>query len=187
VALTDRTYTVVTIEGDGSGPELMEAARRVLASCQERYGFALIEEPVEAGAALYERLGVNMTEEDLIRCAQADAVLKAPVGLPHVRAPDGTEAGLLGGTLRRGLQLYANIRPMKLRPGVVSPLAGYGPGRIDYVIVRENVEGLYASRGRGLVSERGDVAADALVVTRQGTERVARVAFQMAQGRRPTG
>lgn len=178
-----RTYSIVTIYGDGSGPEVVEAAMAVLAVCQERFGFLLAEERVEAGAVCYERLGVNMTDEDLGRCAEADAVMKGPVGLPHVRAPDGTEAGLLGGTLRGGLDLYANIRPMRLRPGVVSPLSGYCPGDIDYVLVRENVEGLYASRGRGMVWEDGEVAADALLVTRSGTERIARAAFELARNR----
>ena len=179
-----KSHSIITIDGDGSGPELVEAARVVLEACQERFGFALAEERVEAGAACYERRGVNMTEENLGRCAEADAVLKGPVGLPHVRAPDGTEAGLLGGTLRGGLDLYANIRPMRLRRGVVGPLAGIGPGEIDYVIVRENVEGLYASRGRGKVWDGGEVAADALIVTRAGTERIAHTAFRLALAKR---
>ena len=71
------------------------------------------------------------------------------MGLPEVRRPDGTEAGRLGGVLRNGLDAYANVRPVKLWPGVDAPLKAQ-PGEIDYVIVRENTEGLYLSRGLGV-------------------------------------
>ena len=76
------------------------------------------------------------------------------MGLPEVRNPDGTEAGILGGVLRKGLDLYANIRPIRLFPEVSSALAGKRAGDIDYVIVRENTEGAYFSRGRGEVDRR---------------------------------
>jgi 3-isopropylmalate dehydrogenase len=99
-----------------------------------------------------------------------------------VRAPDGTEAGVLGGILRPALDGYANVRPIRLHPGVASALANRAAGSIDYVVVRENTEGLYASRGRGFVTS--DVALDTMVMTRQGCERVARRAFEIARGRR---
>src|SRR5205823_8020259 len=111
----------------------------------------------------------------------AHAALKGPVGDPAARAPDGTEAGVLGGILRPGLDAYANLRPIRLYPGVASALAGRAPGSIDYVVVRENTEGLYASRGRGFVTE--DVCLDTMVMTRRGVDRVARRAFAIARQR----
>ena len=104
-----------------------------------------------------------------------------PAGLPEVRNPDGTEAGLLGGVLRNGLDAYANVRPIKLWPSVEAPIK-LKPGQMDYVIVRENTEGLYASRGLG-VSNRW-AASDILFMTRPGVERVARFAFELARKRK---
>jgi 3-isopropylmalate dehydrogenase len=108
----------------------------------------------------------------------ADATLKGPVGLPEVRKPDGTEAGLLGGILRVGFDLYANMRPIRLYPNAATPLSGHEPDGIDYVIVRENTEGLYLSRGLGLVTPHA--ATDTLLLTAHGCERIARFAFQTA-------
>jgi 3-isopropylmalate dehydrogenase len=101
-----------------------------------------------------------------------------------VTYPDGTEVGNdLHLRLRFRLDLYANVRPIRLYQGVDSPLKHFKPGQIDYVIVRENTEGLYASRGGGIVL-RDEVATDTIVVTRKGIERVARFSFELARQRR---
>src|SRR5262245_28737273 len=176
-----KRYDVVVIPGDGIGPELTEATVGVLEAVAKAADFDLVLTPHEAGASLYRRLGRVMTDETLEACRRAHGVLKGPVGDPAVRAPDGTEAGVLGGVLRPGLDAYANIRPLRLYPGVTSALAGRAPGSIDYVIVRENTEGLYASRGRGFVTD--DVTLDTMVITRRGVERVARRAFALARQR----
>ena len=176
-----KRYAIVVIPGDGIGPELTDATLDVLLAVAKAQGFELALERHEAGAALYRRLGRVMTDETLEACRRANGVLKGPVGDPAVRAPDGTEAGVLGGVLRPGLDAYANVRPIRLYPGVTSALAGRAPGSIDYVIVRENTEGLYASRGRGFVTE--DVTLDTMVITRRGVERVARRAFAIARQR----
>ncbi|MBI4318432.1 MAG: isocitrate/isopropylmalate dehydrogenase family protein, partial [Chloroflexi bacterium] len=122
-----------------------------------------------------------MDPETLQACRDANAVLKAPVGLYEVRFPDGTEAGLLGGVLRNGLDLYANVRPIKLWPGVDGQLRNARAGQIDYVIVRENTEGLYLSRGKGVVNHWA--ASDIMMMTRPGVERVCRFAFDLARKR----
>jgi 3-isopropylmalate dehydrogenase len=111
-----------------------------------------------------------------------DAVMKGPVGLPGVRNPDGTEAGVVSGILRAGLDVYANVRPVSTMVGASGAGEATGARRaIDYVIVRENTEGLYASRGLGIGNDR--VRVDQLLVTREGVERVVRFAFHLARTR----
>ena len=174
-----RTYRIVVIEGDAIGPELVAAAMRVLDAAQDTLGFRLQLDAREGGAGLYRRSGRNLAPGALEAIKSADAAMKGPVGLPEVRLPDGTEAGTLGGVLRIALDTYVNLRPVRSLPGVHAPIAG----PIDYVIVRENTEGLYLSRGKGIGTDQA--MADTLLITRKGTERVARYAFELA--RRRTG
>lgn len=174
-----RRHRVVLIPGDGIGPEVTAAAEAVLQAAALAGAFALDLERHEAGAGAFGRTGAAMSAATFAACRTADGVLKGPVGLPGVRSPDGTEAGMLGGILRRGLDLYANLRPIRLLKGVASPLAGRAAGSIDYAIVRENTEGLYISRGQGAATQ--DAVVDSLLVTRRGCERIARFAFELAR------
>ena len=174
------TYQIGVIRGDGIGPEIVDSTLQVLHAVAERVGFAYELIELSGGAATYERIGTPLSIEDLERVRAADATLKGPVGLPGVRLPDGTEAGLLGGVLRGGLDLFANVRPVLAMPGIKGPLRA-SPGSIDYVIVRENTEGLYASRGKGVGNDHAVI--DTLLVTRPGTERVVRYAFELARTR----
>jgi 3-isopropylmalate dehydrogenase len=177
-----RTYNIVVIPGDGIGPEIMASALAVLQALEQHRGdFRLALDSHEAGAACYMKHGSPMTDDTLEACKKADAIFKGPTGLPSVRKPDGTEAGLLGGILRNGLDLYANVRPIKLYPNVETPIKAQ-PGSIDYVIVRENTEGLYVSRGLGIVNRYA--ATDTLLMTRQGVERIVRFAFDVARKRK---
>ena len=175
-----RVHRVAVIRGDGIGPELVDAALIVLDAVKARGGFRVELDRVEAGAQYFVETGRTISTEGFAACAAADAVLKGPVGLPGVVHPDGTEAGLLGGTLRVGLDLFANVRPVTLWPGLLAPLT-MRPGAIDYVIVRENTEGLYASRGLGVANAWA--ASDVLLMTRPGVERIARFAFERARER----
>jgi 3-isopropylmalate dehydrogenase len=177
-----KTYVIVVLQGDGIGPEIIDAALQVLAAVERReQRFHLDLQFHEAGAGYYQKTGVNMSPETFAACEKADAILKGPVGLPDVRNPDGTEAGILGGVLRKGLDLYANIRPIRLFPEVSSALAGKRAGDIDYVIVRENTEGAYFSRGAGEATPEG--VRDIISITRAGTERIVRHAFSLARKR----
>ena len=163
-------YVVGLIPGDGIGPELIDAAVAVL-NAAAAGTFTLDFRWEDGGAGTYLRTGTNLSTGALSRIQTAyHATLKGPAGLPEVRSPDGTEAGVLGGILRRGLDAYANIRPLR-HPG-----AG-----IDYVLVRENTEGLYASRDAGVGNDW--VHTDQLLVTRPGTERIVRKAFELAAAR----
>jgi isocitrate/isopropylmalate dehydrogenase len=176
-----RTHNIVIIKGDGIGPELVDASLLVLDAAQRRFGdFTLAIDFREGGAGLYQRTGQNLSPETLEAVKQSDATMKGPVGLPEVRFPDGTEAGVLGGILRMGLDTYANDRPVRLLPGVNAPIKAE-PGQIDYMIVRENTEGLYLARGKGIGTD--DAVADTMLITRKGTERIVRHAFELASAR----
>ncbi|MDH3307683.1 MAG: isocitrate/isopropylmalate dehydrogenase family protein [Acidimicrobiia bacterium] len=175
-----RSYQVVVIRGDGIGPELIDAAMLVLDAVSRKHGgFELVFSEHEAGAGLFRKEGVSLRLETVAAVKEADALFKAPVGLPDVRNADGTEAGLLGG-LRVGLDTYANVRPVRLLPGIDAPIKAE-PGSIDYVIVRENTEGLYLSRGKGVGTS--EVMTDTMLISRKGTERIARFAFELARSR----
>ncbi len=174
-------YDIVTIDGDGIGPEVCRSAVTVL---QEACGAAALRfHPMDGGALHYRRTGAVLPDETFDACNRMHAVLHGAAGLPGITYPDGTEVGNdLHLQLRFRLDLFANVRPIRLYAGVRSPLEGWKPGQIDYVIVRENTEGLYASRGAGVLL-RGELATDTLVVTRKGTERVARFCFELARRR----
>jgi 3-isopropylmalate dehydrogenase len=175
-------YRIAVVAGDGIGPEVIAEALKVLdaVAVPGRLEFAF--EEVEAGAACYRRTREELPRETLDVCQAADAVLFGAAGLPDVRFPDGTEiAPQL--TLRISLDLYVGLRPIRLHPGVPTPLRLGEGERIDYVILRENTEGLYASRGAGVLVG-GHVATDTLVVTRPGVLRICRQAFELARRRR---
>jgi isocitrate/isopropylmalate dehydrogenase len=175
-----RAHRIVVIKGDGIGPELVDAALLVLEAAGQACGFRLEIDLREGGAGLYKASGASLAPETFEAIKRADAAMKGPVGLPEVRLPDGTEAGLLGGVLRIGLDAYANVRPVRLLPGVEAPLKAKA-GEIDYVIVRENTEGLYLSRGKGVGTS--EAMADTMLVTRKGVARAARYALELARRR----
>ena len=176
-------FTIALIRGDGIGPEVVGVALEVLQQVAAADEFTLRVVEVEAGAGTYLAHNDALPQDSLAACRAADAIFKGPTGLPDVRLPDGTEAGVLGGRLRNGLDLYVNLRPIKLYPNVQSALAGRMEGDIDWVMVRENTEGLYASRGNGVVANSGQAVTDTLMITRLGVERIVRFAFEEARRR----
>jgi 3-isopropylmalate dehydrogenase len=174
-------YRVAVIGGDGIGPDVVAEALRALDAVATPGRLEFAFEEVEAGAGCYRRTGEDLPRETFEVCQAADAILFGAAGLPDVRLPDGTEiAPQL--TLRVELDLYVGLRPIRLSPGIPGPLRLPEGERIDYVILRENTEGLYASRGAG-VRVGGHVATDTLVVTRPGVLRICRQAFELARRR----
>jgi len=173
-------YRIAQIGGDGIGPDVIAEAVRVLEAAQTD-GVHFSFEEAEVGAALYRRTGEDLPPETVDLCRAVDAILFGAAGLPDIRHDDGTEL-IPQVSLRMILDLYAGMRPVKLYPGVPSPLRLPPDSRIDYVIFRENTEGLFASLGGG--SKVGEeLAVDTLVITRKGTERVVRRAFEAARAR----
>lgn len=176
-----RTYQIASLDGDGIGPEVCQATVKVLKAATP--SGQLRFEHLPGGAGHYQRSGQVLDEDTFKACQAADAILHGAAGLPEVTYADGTEVGNdLHLQLRFKLDLYANVRPIKLYDPAFSPLKDLQPGAIDYVIVRENTEGLYASRGGGTLL-RDQVATDTIVMTRQGIERVTRFALDLARGR----
>ncbi len=178
-------YDVALLPGDGIGPEVLleavKALERVAAISGDELGFRFTE--LDAGAGRWFRTGSAFDDDAYARCAQADAILLGAMGLPEARHPDGREAGSdVIFRLRFGLDLYAGIRPVRLYDGAPTPLRDVADG-IDYLIVRENTEGLYAARAGGSRVE-GRAASDTAIITRFGTERIARHAFELAGRRR---
>jgi 3-isopropylmalate dehydrogenase len=189
------TFDIAVLPGDGIGPELTEEVIKTLSAAQQIFnGFELNLTYFEAGAGLYLRTGEILPREEYDAISKSDAIYKAPVGIPEALLPDGTEAGVTDVLLRSSLDLWANVRPVKIRPGVNSVLKGIRPGAIDYVVVRENTEGLYSAWNvspqkatqtpapAGLVL-RDEVAIDSLVISRKASERIVRYAFDLAMER----
>jgi 3-isopropylmalate dehydrogenase len=139
---TKNSFNIAVVHGDGVGPEVCGSTVEVVKAAMgssELLNF--IEYP--GGAGTYLEVGSALPEETYAGCRDADAILHGAAGLPSVRYPDGTEAGMdFGLPIRFGLDLYANIRYAKLYEGTTSHLRFAEPGDIDYIVLRENVEGL---------------------------------------------
>lgn len=160
-------FHIAVIEGDGIGPEVVGAAIKVLNKVAMLYGIDLELQKVEAGDVAYRKYGTAVPEESWSIIKKSDAILKGPVG---------ETAGDVVVKIRRGLDLYANIRPVKAFPNVSALRRD-----IDLVIVRENTEDVYV-RAEYMVAE--DVAVALRVISRRASERIARVAFELAKSRR---
>ena len=171
---------VAVVPGDGIGPEVVRAARRVLEAAGARHAIEFTFEEFDWGAEYYFQHGRMMpaTALDLLR--SFDAILLGAVG--HRDIPDHVTLGGMLLPIRRGFDLYANVRPAVLYPGVESPLAGRTAGSIDMVVVRENTEGEYSPVGGFVYHHQPDeVAVQTAVFTRRGTERIIRYAFELAR------
>lgn len=175
-----KTYNIAVIAGDGIGKEIVPQAQAVLEKVT-RGKVDIRYEDFDLGAERYLRDGAILPDEDLDRLKRQDAILLGAIGDPRIKAGI-LERGLLL-TMRFELDQYVNLRPSKLYKGVVSPLAN--PGNIDFVVVREGTEGLYAGAGGSI--RRGtpqEVATEVSINTAYGAERVIRYAFQLAMKRR---
>ena len=179
------THSIAVIAGDGIGLEVVPAARHVLERAGHLYGVEWRWDELPWSCARYLESGRMMPDDALERLSAHDAIFLGAVGVPEV--PDHVSLWGLLIPIRRGFEQYVNERPMRLLPGIESPLRGVRPGDIDLVVVRENVEGEYSEVGGrlypGLPQE---MAMQESVFTRQGVERIMRHAFALA-ARRPGG
>jgi 3-isopropylmalate dehydrogenase len=178
-------FHIAVLAGDGIGPEVMAPALEILArvaATTPSLKFRFSQAP--AGAEHYRETGKSMPEATIKLCEEADAILLGACGLPSVRYPDNTEI-MPQVELRFIFDLYAGVRPAHLIPGVPSPIVGAHEHGIDFVLIRESTEGLFASMGKGVVTQ--DEARETLVVTRKTTERLFDFALRLAQRRKSRG
>lgn len=177
-----KTFHIAVLPGDGIGVDVTRETVRVLEKLETQLsGVKLAFREYSVGAGEYLRSGNPLPDDALNACAEADAVLLGAMGLPSVRWPDGREMTPQI-DLREKLDLYAGPRPIRLYHGSDSPLKDYQAGEIDFVIVRENTEGLFSARLSS--NSSNDEARDVLRLTRKGCERVIRFAFELARKRR---
>jgi 3-isopropylmalate dehydrogenase len=175
---------IAVLGGDGIGPEVMapalEVLRRIEATSELKFRFT--EAP--AGANHFRETGKSMPDSTIKLCEEADAILLGACGLPSVRYPDNTEIAPQI-ELRFHFDLYAGVRPARLIPGVPSPIVGADQRGIDLVLIRESTEGLFASMGKGVVTDTE--ARETLVITRNTSQRLFEFSFRLAERRKARG
>ena len=164
----------------------MSACVEVLDTIQRRVGgFKLDLEYIHAGAEYFLEQGVDITEEAMGKVKQADAILLGAMGLQDVRLPNGTEiAPHL--KIRTELGLFAGVRPVKAYPNTPQRLADARSQEIDFVVLRESTEGLFAEREKGVILEDRE-ARDTMVITRQTCENLFDFAFKLSRRRKQKG
>ena len=183
MAASPRTFDIAVLPGDGIGREVMDACVELLAAAEQASGgptLKLAKHP--AGALHYRDHGEALPKATLDAARAADAVLFGAMGWPDIRYPDGTEP-IPQLDLRMALDLYAGVRPIRWFPGLPKILADERARDIDFVLVREQTEGLFYARGRGEVRDDSE-AYDTMQITRAGTARASEFAFRIAERRR---
>lgn len=180
---TARVYKIAVIAGDGIGKEVIPAGKEALTSATRSSGVSLEFTDLPWGCDYYSSHGRMMDADGFERLARFDAIYLGAIGSPAV--PDHIAVWDLLLPLRQRFQQYVNLRPMRLLPGLVSPLANRSAADIDMICVRENSEGEYAGvGGRIHVGTPHEVAEQTGLFTRQGIERILRYGFEVAS-RRP--
>jgi 3-isopropylmalate dehydrogenase len=188
VSHSPTTYRVATIPGDGVGPEVVGAARRVVDAAGDRFGFAIDWSEHVVGGAAIDTYGVAIRDVDLAACGEADAILLGAVGGPKWSDPGASvrpEQALFA--LRGGLGLYANLRPVTVQPALAasSPLRPELLAGVDMLIVRELTGGIYfGDRTEASPEPGGRSARDTLPYAEHEIARIVRLAFDLARGRR---
>jgi len=177
------TYRIALIPGDGIGQEVIPEGVRVLEALAGDFGFGLEFESFPYSCQHYLDHGAMMPPDGIEQLSRFDAVFLGAVGAPGV--PDHVSLWGLLVPIRRDFDQYVNLRPVRLLPGVRSPLAGREPGDIDFLVVRENTEGEYSTVGGRLFegTER-EVVLQQSAFTRHGVDRILRYAFEAAKARR---
>lgn len=178
-----RQHRIAAIPGDGIGKEVIPAGLLVLRTLQERCGdFRLAIEEFPWGSDYYRATGRMLPEDGLETLRKFDAIFFGAVGDPAI--PDHVTLWGLRLHICQSFDQYANVRPARVLPGIVSPLRGVEPGGLDWIIVRENTEGEYSGHGgrahRGLPEE---TATETAIFTRHGVTRIMRFAFGLARSR----
>src|SRR5690606_41156880 len=180
---TDQTmHKIAVLPGDGTGPEVVREGLKVLQAASEKFGFKYETETFDFGGDRYLRTGETLPDSAVDEMRGFNAIFLGAIGHPDVK-PGILEKGILL-RLRFELDQYINLRPVKLYPGVDTPLKDKGPEDIDFVVVRENTEGLYTGSGGFLKKGTPDeTAIQVSINTRKGVERCIRFAFEYCRKR----
>jgi len=178
-----KTYRIASIPADGIGPEVIAAGLQALDALARRDGgFTFDVTEFDWGSDRFKKTGALMPADGRDQIKDFDAIFFGAVGAPDV--PDHVTLWGLRLPICQGFDQYANVRPTKILPGITSPLAGVGPGDLDWVIVRENSEGEYSGNGgrthQGMPEE---VGTEVSIFTRTGVARIMRYAFELARSR----
>ncbi|HOV70252.1 MAG TPA: 3-isopropylmalate dehydrogenase [Clostridia bacterium] len=177
-----KRYNIGVIPGDGTGPEVVAESVKVLKAAAKKFGFELDLEYFDFGGDRYLKTGEILTAEDIAKVGTKQAILLGAIGHPQVK-PGILEKGILL-NLRFTFDQYINLRPVKLYEGVETPLANKNHNDIDFVVIRENTEGLYAGGGGFLKKGTPDeIAIQESINTRKGVERCIRFAFEYTRKR----
>lgn len=181
-----QSFNIVVLPGDGIGIEVMEPCLAILDAVAAKLGtIALRFDAHQAGAIQYREHGVALPDTALAAARKADAILLGAMGWPEVRYPDGTEIAPQI-DLRMELDLYAGVRPVRTLPNLPNVLADPRARNLDFVIVRESTEGLFASRGIKQINSHEE-ARDTLVITRKVSEKLFDFSFGLARQRAKAG
>ncbi len=177
-----KKYKIAVIPGDGIGKEVVPEGIRVLEAAGKKFGIGYQWDEFPWSCEHYAKHGCMMPEDGLDRIRQHDAIFLGAVGFPGV--PDHISLWGLLIPIRRQFDQYANVRPVKLMPGIKSPLAGRAIGDIDYYVVRENTEGEYSSiGGRSFEGTEREMAQQISTFSRKGVDRIMKFAFELAMKR----
>ncbi len=180
--MAERRYRIAVIPGDGIGKEVIPEGQKAAEAAADLHGFALEWQSFDWSCERYAETGRMMPEDGIDQVRSFDAIYLGAVGWPGV--PDHVSLWGLLIPLRRELDLYANVRPVRLLKGITSPLAGRGPEDIDFVVVRENVEGEYSEiGGRIYAGTEHEAVSQQAVFTRRGVDRILDYAFDLARKR----
>ena len=180
---TKAAYKIANIPGDGIGKEVLPEGLRVLDKVARKFGIEFAYTDYDWSCETYAQTGRMMPEDGIEQLRTSDAIFLGAVGFPGV--PDHISLWGLLIPIRRSFDQYVNLRPVRLLPGIVPPVHGYGPGDIDMYVVRENVEGEYSELGgRIFAGTDRETVVQETVFTREGVDRIQRYAFELAMKRR---
>ena len=178
-----KTYRIAAIPGDGIGKEVLPVGQRVVSRVSRAFDFDVQWTEFDWSCERYHRTGQMMPADGVEQVKDFDSIYLGAVGYPGV--PDHVSLWGLLIPLRRELDQYANVRPVRLLRGITSPLVGRGQQDIDFVVVRENVEGEYSEIGGRLYRNTADeIAVQESVMSRRGVDRIMDYAFELATGRK---
>jgi tartrate dehydrogenase/decarboxylase/D-malate dehydrogenase len=180
---TNKTFEIAVIPGDGIGKEVVPEGIRVLEAAGRRFGLNFNWRNFDWSCETYIKTGRMMPEDGLAQLRPYDAIFLGAVGYPGV--PDHVSLWGLLIPIRRVFNQYVNLRPVRLLPGVQTPLKNYKPGQIDFLVVRENSEGEYSEvGGRIFQGTDREMAVQETIFTRLAVDRILRYAFELARKRK---